>query len=119
MLESPITGKKISSVINIDDKKSPLTKKDKGDGLLKKIQEKLKTGENFWQLLWRPFIDREFDRNTVKSILKWFYIESSFSFKKMIKTLNVDESDYKRFMSSLYKYKIHPGNKGKEKKISL
>jgi transcriptional regulator with AAA-type ATPase domain len=119
MLESPITGEKIASVIKGDVKKSPLTKKDKGDELLNKIQEKLKTGKDFWQLLWSPFLDRELDRNTVKSILKWFYIESSFSFMKMIKTLNVDESDYKKFMSALYKYKIHPKEKEKGKKISL
>jgi transcriptional regulator with PAS, ATPase and Fis domain len=118
LLEGPITGEKIASVIKGEAKKSPLTKKDKEDEHLKKIREELKTGKTFWQLLWRPFIARDLDRNTVKNILKWFYKESS-SFKKMSKILNVDESDYKKFMTSLYKYKIHPRDKGKEKEISL
>ncbi|UCH92943.1 MAG: sigma-54-dependent Fis family transcriptional regulator [Candidatus Aminicenantes bacterium] len=108
MLDSPITGEKISSIISINGKKTLPAKKEEGDGKLKEIREGLKTGKTFWQLIWRPFIARELDRNTVKSILKSFYIESSHSFKKMTQCLNVEEKDYKKFMTLLYKYKIDP-----------
>jgi transcriptional regulator with PAS, ATPase and Fis domain len=117
MLESPITGEDISSVINMNGnsngngKKNPFKKDDNGNGMLKEVREKLKrstNGESFWELLWRPFIDRDLDRNTVKSILRTFYTESSHSFKKMIRYLNVNDSDYKTFMSLLYKYRIDP-----------
>jgi transcriptional regulator with PAS, ATPase and Fis domain len=111
MLESPITGEKIFSIIHTNGKKEPIKKKNNEDDVLRGIREKLKTlknGNSFWELIWRPFIDRELDRNTVKRILKVFYTESSHSFKRMIKCLNVDESDYKKFMSLLYKYKIDP-----------
>lgn len=108
MLESPITGEKISSLLTIDEKKSPFGKQANASGKLEETREKIESGENFWEVIWKPFIDRELDRNTVKSILKSFYMESSHSFKKMTKYLNVDESDYKKFMSLLYKYRIDP-----------
>jgi len=119
MLENPITGEKISSIINMNsnDKKNPFKKYIYGDGhgngnrTLKEIRETLrrsKNGEGFWELIWRPFIDRDLDRNTVKHILKTFYTENSHSFKKMTRYLNVHESDYKKFMSLIYKYKIDP-----------
>ena len=106
MLENPITGEKIASLIGRNGKKNPPEMKHTEP--LKEIREKLKTGESFWQLIWKPFIDREFDRNTVKAILKWFYTKGSYSFKNMIRRLNVDEQDYQTFMSLVYKYKIDP-----------
>ncbi len=106
MLENPITGEKIASLLGRNGKKNPPEMKHSEP--LKEIREKLKTGENFWQLIWKPFIDREFDRNTVKALLKWFYTKGSYSFKNMIRRLNVDEQDYQTFMSLVYKYKIDP-----------
>ncbi len=110
MLETPITGEKLSSLLymNGKDKESQLIKQEKGDQMITEIREKLKTGDSFWQLIWKPFIDRELDRNTVKRILKHFYTESSYNFRQMIKGLNMDTSDYPKFMSLIYKYKIDP-----------
>jgi DNA-binding NtrC family response regulator len=110
MLESPITGEKISSLLcmNTRNKESQLIKQEKGDQMIKEIREKLNTGQSFWQLIWKPFIDRELDRNTVKRILKHFYTESAYNFRQMIGSLNMDTSDYPKFMSLIYKYKIDP-----------
>jgi DNA-binding NtrC family response regulator len=106
MLESPITGKKISSIIKKNTGKEPDKKKDNTG--LKGIQDKIKAGENFWDVIWRPFIKRDLDRNTVKDILKEYYTESSCSFKKMIKKLNIPESDYHKLISLVHQYKIDP-----------
>jgi DNA-binding NtrC family response regulator len=128
MLDSPITGEKISPFIyggdkngngnngnnsSIDKSESETHKEIKhedapSDAPLESVLQALEKGENFWQSIWKPFIARDLDRNTVKRILKHFYTASSFSFKKMIKRLNLEESDYQRFMSALYKYKIDP-----------
>jgi transcriptional regulator with PAS, ATPase and Fis domain len=114
MLESPITGEKISSLLTGDDKKPPFKKQGNSTGKLEAAREKIESGQNFWQVIWKPFIDRELDRNTVKGILNSFYTESSHSFKKMTAHLNVDQSDYKKFMSLLYKYRIDPRKAGEE-----
>jgi DNA-binding NtrC family response regulator len=112
MLESPITGEKIASLIDAGGEERPLkinfdSAREHGDAVTQ-IRKKIKTGGNFWQLIWKPFIDRDLDRYTVKHILKYFYMEGSYNFKKMTRVLNVAENDYKKFMSLLYKYKIDP-----------
>jgi transcriptional regulator with PAS, ATPase and Fis domain len=115
MLKSPITGEKISSIINMNgnEKVNPFKKDVYGNGngnkTINKIRDALRrSNESFWELIWRPFIDRDLDRDTVKHILKTFYTENSHSFKKMTGCLNVHENDYKKFMSLIYKYKIDP-----------
>jgi len=106
-LESPITGEKIAAVLNGVKKEYP-GKKENDHDLLKETRQRLKTGESFWGLVWKPFIARDFDRETVRSILREFYAESGNSFKEMIKRLNVEAGDYQKFMSYIYKYNIDP-----------
>lgn len=112
ILESPITGEKILSLLNITGGTLPLEIHERGeraeDDNLRKIHEKIKAGDSYWDVIWKPFIDRNLNRDMVKSILNYFYNESSASFKKMIKDLNIDEKDYQKFMSLLYQYKIDP-----------
>lgn len=112
LLESPITGEKISSLINIADRKVSPRMQEHGekaeDNKLKEIREKIEAGESFWDLIWRPFICRDFDRTKVKSILKEFYTENSFSFKEMIKSFNMDEKNYRKFISLMHQYQIDP-----------
>jgi DNA-binding NtrC family response regulator len=116
MLESPITGERISAIIYTNGKRKPPQTDGNGNGdieaAVKGLHRKLKTGENYWELVWQPFMARELDKNTLRRILEFFYVESSHSFKKMTKCLNVKENDYKKFMSYLYKYKLDPRKPG-------
>lgn len=107
MLEGPITGEKLLSLLNVESESDTSGREDTAP-LLREIREKIKTGENFWNLVWKPFIGRDIDRKAVKAILKTFYTENSSNFKKMIGSLNVKAEDYQKFMSLLYKYKIDP-----------
>lgn len=107
MLESPITGEKVSSILSSIGREADSGKE--GSGLLVgKIREGLSRGGSFWELVWKPFIARDFDRETVREVLRVFYEESSSSFKELIRRLNVAESDYQKFMSYIYKYNIDP-----------
>lgn len=110
LLSPPITGEKLSSLIYLNgkDKDMPPINQNNNEKIVSRIREKIKTGNNFWQLIWGPFIDRELDRNTVKSILKTFYIENTYNFRRMTRNLNLDEREYPKFMSLLYKYRIDP-----------
>jgi len=107
MLESPITGEKINSILT-GTKQAPLEKKKHDDSLLTGIRDRLNNGDTFWTLIWQPFLNRDFDRETVRTILKEFFLESSNSFKEMIGRLNVNPDDYRKFMSYIYKYNIDP-----------
>jgi DNA-binding NtrC family response regulator len=106
ILDSPITGNKIASIIRDTTKKKPF----RGDIIdtIEEIQARLEERKSFWELVWEPFIAREFDRSTVKEIIKHFYKENSYNFRQMTKMFSIDEKDYRKFMSLMYKYKIDP-----------
>jgi DNA-binding NtrC family response regulator len=105
-LDSPITGEKMATLIGGDlNKVTPETNMNLG---VEKVQKDLDEGYDFWAVIWKPFIEREIDRSTVKGILKDFYEKSSLSFKQMSSKLNIKEEDYRKFMSLMYKYKIDP-----------
>jgi DNA-binding NtrC family response regulator len=107
MLNTPITGRDIQSIINQGIYKTDVDiEPDKAD----LVWTDLKSGKSFWEGLWPLFIDREVDRYFVKQVLKKAYTMSSNNFKKMLEVLNVREKDYQKFMSLMYKYKIDPRN---------
>jgi len=107
MLNSPISGEDIQAIIEQGIyKKSFAHEMDKSIP----IWEEIKSGKSYWDILWPLFIKRDVDRYFVKQVLKKAYIASSNNFKKMIALLNIDEKDYQKFMSLMYKYKIDPRN---------
>ena len=105
-LDSPITGEKIKSLIQGDLNRESSENVNRLN--LEEINEKLSQGKNFWDLIWKPFINRDFDRSAVKNVIKHFYEINSFSFKKMSAQLNIKNEDYRKFMSLMYKYRIDP-----------
>lgn len=109
MLNGPITGKSVESVIKQGIFKKSFeddVEKDKTGMIWKEFRE----GRSFWDVLWPMFIDRDVDRTFVKKVLKKAYRESSNSFKEMMHILNVSQNDYQKFMSLMYKYKFDPRN---------
>ena len=107
MLNSPISGKDIQTVIEQGiHRKSSRNEIDKAELTWLYI----KSGKSFWNVLWPLFIAREVDRYFVKQVLKKAYNEGSKSFKKMVEVLNIGKKDYQKFMSLMYKYKIDPRN---------
>lgn len=81
------------------------------NGKLDRIWQELKDGRTFWEVVWYPFIDRELDRKTVKSVLNRAYGDNGHNFKNMLQTLNIEDSKYQNFMSLMYKYQLTPKNK--------
>ncbi len=55
---------------------------------------------------WNGFIEREIDRDVIKSIINKYYKKSGMSYKKMLNKINIEEKDYHKFMSLLHKYKL-------------
>ncbi len=106
MLDAPVTGAKVRPMLKMGGG-APGVDSGRGDRL-NLIRERIANGESFWDALWRPFIDRDLDRETVKEVLRGYYIDSSHNFRRMLTVLNVDTDDYRKFMSLLYKYKIDP-----------
>ena len=77
--------------------------------LISMIWQKLDQGHGFWDVVWTPFITtREFNRQEVHCIIKEAYQRSGGNFKEAIKILRIKPQDYKKFISYLHKYNIHP-----------
>jgi len=106
-VDDPINGEDIQTIIDQGIYKNFFQEEtDK----LELTWKGIKAGKSFWEIVWQEFIHREVDRCFVKQLLKKAYIISSNNFKKMIEVLNMEERDYQKFMSLMYKYRIDPRN---------
>ena len=68
------------------------------------IQEKL----DFWDVVYKPFMDRELNRQQVKSIISRGLISSNGSYRDMLTLLNMPTSDYQRVMDFLRHHQLKP-----------
>ncbi len=103
--ENPVTGVKLREILNSG---SFLIKNSLKDKRTKDLLIKLNRGENFWQAVWQPFINRDISRSTIKEVLKTCFQGSNNSFTRMLALLNLQDTDYHSLMSLMRKYKIDP-----------
>lgn len=104
LLESPITGDGVLNIIQDLNRKTLTIQGDKAAEIWKRIEG----GEDFWELVWKPFINRDIDRDVVRQILKKAYDAGSRNFKKMNAVLNIPAADYHKFMALMHQYHIDP-----------
>ncbi|MCP4148291.1 MAG: hypothetical protein GY757_11125, partial [bacterium] len=102
----PVTGSEIREILNQSIYKGAVDEVIDTDA--DSIWNEVQAGRNFWEVIWKPFLDRDFDRSTVKKLLRRAYEENSNSFKRMIAFFNLGDGDYHKFMSLMHKYKIDP-----------
>lgn len=105
MLNGPITGADLQTIVQQGIYKESF---EENNDKTESVWNDIKKGKNYWEVLWPLFINREVDRYFVRNILKKAYMMSSNNFKDMLVVLNVDERDYQKFMSLMYKYRIDP-----------
>jgi DNA-binding NtrC family response regulator len=70
--------------------------------------EAIRQGGTFWDVLWKPFIEREFDRTLVRRVIDHFFQLSGLSFKRTVLAMNIPAGEYRQFMSLMYKYRLDP-----------
>jgi transcriptional regulator with PAS, ATPase and Fis domain len=97
-LEGPVIGSEIRDVIH--------TRRGcigfKSVDHLDRIWEKLKSGECFWDVVKKPFLERELNRSEVKIIISRGLKESGGKYKKLLDVFNIDTGKYMNFMRFLY-----------------
>jgi transcriptional regulator with PAS, ATPase and Fis domain len=74
-----------------------------GNGKLDRIWMELKDGKTFWEAVKKPFLRRELNRAEVKSILYQSLNECGGKYTGALRSFNLDEGEYHRFMSFLSK----------------
>lgn len=105
LLEGPITGDKINTIIR---RSHEIQAGPNDDDRTAGYWQQIKAGGNFWEVIWNRYIKREIDGRTVKQIVKKAYAENDHNFKKTLTAFNLPDTDYPRFIATLHKYNIHP-----------
>lgn len=63
-------------------------------------------GESFWDVVHNPFMDRELNRNQVRSIVSKGLAQTQGSYKRLLRIFRIDEGDYHRFMDFLRHHRL-------------
>jgi len=98
LLNSPITGKGIREII---EKSSYKKVYEEQTHKIERIWEQMENGENFWELVKKPFLDRDLNREEVKEIIRSGLVRASGKYKNLLELFNLRENEYKRFMKFL------------------
>ncbi|GBE27600.1 C4-dicarboxylate transport transcriptional regulatory protein DctD [bacterium BMS3Bbin03] len=61
----------------------------------------IEKGKSFWEMVKKPYLNRDLNRREVKAILRMGLKEAG-NYKKLAELFNIEEKDYKKFMSFLY-----------------
>jgi transcriptional regulator with PAS, ATPase and Fis domain len=102
---SPITGAAVQQII--DQTAYKKTFEDQGKKMDYDAND-FNEGKSFWETVWKSFIRRDLNRSEVKQFLRSGYEKNGYSLKKLSIQMNIKDSEFKRFISALHKYNIHP-----------
>jgi transcriptional regulator with GAF, ATPase, and Fis domain len=73
-----------------------------------KFERMVKGETNFWEAVYRPFLDRELNRAEVQELLAQGLAWSSGSYKGLLAAFGVAPTDYLRFMDFLRHHRLKP-----------
>jgi transcriptional regulator with PAS, ATPase and Fis domain len=107
LLESPITGKNIQDIIDYGRGKKTLTiapENDKAQQIFKEIE----TGKDFWEVVRKPFLNHDLNRNEVKKLIAEALEKNAGKYKNILKPLHIDEQDYKKFLNFINDNDLKP-----------
>lgn len=65
-------------------------------------------GKSFWETVREPYLNRELNREQVRSIVKRGLEESDGSYKRLLRIFEVEEDDYLKFMDFLRHHELKP-----------
>ncbi|MCP5053411.1 MAG: hypothetical protein GY940_39970, partial [bacterium] len=74
-----------------------------------RILEEINAGKNFWDVIKKPFLERELRRCDVKQVIARA-LEECGSYRKLVLYFNLKEKDYHRFMRFNHDQKLTPGS---------
>ncbi len=66
-------------------------------------------GASFWDVVYRPYMDREMSRREVRDIIEQGLYRTRGSYKKLVRSFGMPDSDYLRFMDFLRHQRLKPG----------
>jgi transcriptional regulator with PAS, ATPase and Fis domain len=106
LLESPITGEKIKEIIYASGYRKAFKTTGK-ETWKEEIWEAFKNGGNFWEVVKGPFLNRDLNRQQVKTILAEALAQTDGNYKDTLRLFNIKESEYSIFMKFLYRNRLN------------
>ncbi len=97
-LKGPVIGADINEIISDHGKRSSAGVGSQVDEIWKRIE----SGDDFWETVKNPFLNRDLNRTEVKEIINRALEKSDGKYKNTLQILNIDSSDYKKFLNFLY-----------------
>ncbi len=73
------------------------------------LRAAIDAGEDFFDVVWPLFLDRELNRRQLLGFLEDYFWQSRHSLKDLARRLNIPDNQYPRFVSALHRYGVHPG----------
>lgn len=64
-------------------------------------------GKDFWEVIRKPFLDRDLNRKQVTSIIREG-MKKAGSYKELLPLFNIKEKDYKKFLNFLNQHRLKP-----------
>jgi DNA-binding NtrC family response regulator len=71
-------------------------------------QRVVRDGENFWQAVHRPFLERDLNRAQVRSLIRQGMVDASGNYRRLLDVFRIPGSEYQRFMDFLRHHDLKP-----------
>jgi DNA-binding NtrC family response regulator len=97
-LERPVIGSEVGYFIRYGSNDNGF----RTNGRIEGIWDKLRSGNNFWEVVKKPFLDRDLNRAEVKSIITKGLQECGGKYTNLLPLFNINSKSYKNFMRFLY-----------------
>src|SRR5262249_5893665 len=67
----------------------------------------MKHGESFWAVVYQPFMSRDLTRADLRKVVQLGLERTSGNYRVLVRLFNMQQEDYKRFLSFLRKHDCH------------
>jgi len=100
--QSPINGAEISRIITKSKLRKHTKEESHNNDHIENIIDRIKSGENFFEVAVKPFQDHNLTRDDIKKIIDDFKTGTRGKYINMIDQLNIPQKDYKKFLNFLH-----------------
>jgi transcriptional regulator with PAS, ATPase and Fis domain len=103
LCESPIIGKDLEKIITTDA--IEINETDEPTHV-ETVWKELEAGKDFWEVVKEPFMNRDLNRSEVKTVITRALRKADGSYINALEFLNLQRSEYKRFMKFIHNNRI-------------
>ena len=64
--------------------------------------------EDFWEIVYKPFLDRDLNRKQVRALIKRGLFETQNSYRELLELLHIPQASYQKFMDFLRHHRLKP-----------